>query len=96
MINAKAILGAVLTVGIVLAFIADADAHASPCEVRSAAHIAKHGGLAADSAWHVANGELPTCGEERTYSAPASQEDDRAQQRSDEGKSRYCRKRWFC
>lgn len=72
------------------------EAKAVPCEVRSAAHIAKHGGLAADSAWHVANGELPTCGEERTYSAPASQEDDRAQQRSDEGKSRYCRKRWFC
>lgn len=31
------------------------------CEVRSIAHTAEHGGLWADSAWHVARGELPTC-----------------------------------
>lgn len=31
------------------------------CEVRSDAHSAEHGGVYADSAWHVAHGERPTC-----------------------------------
>lgn len=31
------------------------------CEARSAAHIFGHGGITADSAWHVAHGELPSC-----------------------------------
>lgn len=37
-------------------------ANASPlCEYRSSVHVSEHGGLAADSAWHVAHGDLPTC-----------------------------------
>lgn len=32
-----------------------------PCEPRSASHIYSHGGIDADSAWHVAHGELPSC-----------------------------------
>lgn len=37
-------------------------AEASPgCEHRSAAHVAEHGGIDADSAWHVAHGQLATC-----------------------------------
>jgi hypothetical protein len=31
------------------------------CEVRSEAHQQAHGGLVADSAWHIKRGELPTC-----------------------------------
>ena len=61
------------------------------CEYRSAKHVAEHGGLAADSAWHVAHGELPTCD-------PDGQ--DRAKRSSGDGdrdkKSRFCRKRWWC
>lgn len=33
----------------------------TPCEPRSAAHVYEHGGITADSAWHVAHGELPSC-----------------------------------
>ncbi|AOT25580.1 hypothetical protein SEA_NORBERT_75 [Mycobacterium phage Norbert] len=72
-------------------------AQAGPtCEHRSAAHIAEHGGFAADNAWHIAHGDLPTCDSERhsddSPSAPTPQDDsDR-----DEGKSRFCRKHWFC
>jgi hypothetical protein len=66
-------------------------AKAVPCEHRSEAHVADHGGLAADSAWHVANGQLPTCGDGGGSTQRAEEPRD-----SDEGKSRYCRKRWFC
>jgi hypothetical protein len=52
------------------------------CEPRSATHIAQHGGQAADSAWHVARGERPTC--------------DRSDRHDDERKSRYCRRHWYC
>lgn len=31
------------------------------CEVRGPAHYDQHGGLAADSAYHVSHGERPTC-----------------------------------
>ncbi len=64
------------------------------CEVRSEAHALERGEtVASDSRWHVLNGELPTCGaEDVSRQAESSQYD------SDEagGKSRYCRKRWFC
>ena len=67
------------------------------CEVRSDAHIAKYGGLAKDSAEHIARGELPTCDpnppqEAQSHQAESSQYD------SDEPgkKSRYCRKKWYC
>lgn len=50
-------------------------AQASPaCEHRSAAHVAEHGGLTADSAWHIAHGDLPTC--DRAETEPSDQEDD--------------------
>ena len=62
------------------------------CEVRSPAHYEQHGGLKADSAWHVANGELPTCDGDGSPKAESSRYD------SDEPgkKSRYCRKKWWC
>ncbi|QJD52044.1 hypothetical protein PBI_MK4_72 [Mycobacterium phage MK4] len=74
-------------------------AQASPtCEYRSAAHIAEHGGLKADSAWHVAHGDRPTCDPDRhsdestVVKTPTNNDSDR-----DEGKkSRFCRKHWFC
>ncbi len=53
--------GGVLVMAAVACYLAP-DSHAAGCAERSAAHIAEHGGLYADSAWHVANGELPTCG----------------------------------
>lgn len=31
------------------------------CEHRSNAHIQRHGGMDADSSWHIAHGERPTC-----------------------------------
>jgi len=60
------------------------------CEVRSEAHYEKHGGLVADSAWHVSRGELPTC--------QPSERQEASRDKSEDGdkKSRYCRKRWFC
>lgn len=61
------------------------------CEVRSVAHQEAHGGLHADSTWHVSRGELPTCGAEGS-TAGASSHDEKDQ----DGKSRYCRKKWFC
>lgn len=75
-------------------------ADAAPlCEHRSAAHIAKHGGLRADSAWHVANGELPTCDPGESYRDSLKSEFGESSSETDkntERKSRYCRKRWFC
>lgn len=63
------------------------------CEVRSAEHAAAHGQtVAADSRYHVMNGELPTCGvEDQSPTQVASRDEYK-----DDGKSRYCRKRWFC
>ena len=68
------------------------------CEVRSQAHIAEHGGLAVDSSWHVARGERPTCGDEAPQQEPRREESagDRQGDNDSGGKSRYCRKHWFC
>ncbi|AER48270.1 hypothetical protein SEA_KOKO_85 [Mycobacterium phage Koko] len=59
------------------------------CEVRGEAHQLEHGGFKADSLWHVAHGERPTCGGEDSH---ARQGDDDHRDK----KSRYCRKHWFC
>ena len=81
-------------------------AEASPvCVHRSAAHAAEHGTTsAADSRSHVRNGERPTCGQEND----GRSDSDRERQRDSngeffwpfeddrDGKSRYCRRRWFC
>lgn len=84
-------------------------ANAAPlCEQRTAAHIAEHGGLAADSAWHLANGDLPTCGGqeqtrsndrtgvEETRRGGGSDQSGPKWNDDDEPKSRYCRKHFFC
>ncbi|WP_435405224.1 DUF7199 family protein [Mycolicibacterium houstonense] len=73
------------------------EAQAAPtCEHRSAEHVAAHGGLTADSAWHVSHGGLPTCGaEEGSTPAPTPvvvPEDEE----EDESKSRFCRRKWYC
>lgn len=72
---------------------ASAPADAAPCEHRSAAHVAEHGGLAADSAYHVAHGELPTCGNGERKASSETKNNDKP--KSDD-KSRYCRKHFFC
>jgi hypothetical protein len=69
-----------------------AEAHAAPqCEYRSEAHQSEHGGFEVDSAYHVAHGELPTCGQPESTQVTAP-----ADEHEDEDKSRYCRKRWYC
>ena len=90
----KAIAGAVLASAGLLGgmWVSTPEASAVPCEHRSAAHIAEHGGLAADSRWHVAHGQLPTCGAEQQQEAKPAPE----KKRDDGKKSRFCRKRWFC
>lgn len=70
-------------------------ASAAPaCEPRSEAHWSQHGGLKADSAWHVAHGERPTCTDQaRITPVPVPQEDDDTDK---DRKSRYCRQHWYC
>lgn len=74
----------------------------APCTHRSAAHIAQHGGIDTDSAWHVSHGDLPNCGgddaagntrddDHHEADEPASHHDD-----EDDGKSRFCRRHWYC
>ena len=58
------------------------------CELRSSVHQSEHGGLAADSAYHVSHGELPTC----EGADPEHRRDDH----EDNDKSRYCRKHIWC
>jgi len=72
------------------------EAKASICEHRSTAHGMEHGGTKFDSDWHVAHGDLPTCDAERqalSQPEPAIQDNNKP---SDEDKSRYCRKHWYC
>ena len=87
----RRVIAAVLIVGCSFGLSPSVASGSVGCEYRSAKHVAEHGGLAADSAWHVANGELPTCD-------PGGQ--DRAKRSSGDGgkdgKSRFCRKRWWC
>ncbi|QBP30563.1 hypothetical protein SEA_CHARM_82 [Mycobacterium phage Charm] len=66
-------------------------AAASPltCEVRSNAHVAEHGGLLADSSYHVSHGELPTCDGSQDQARKGG-DDNR------DNKSRFCRKKWYC
>ena len=67
------------------------EASAAPCTARSEAHIAEHGGVIADDAYHISRGELPNCRvDERSRREPKFSEDD------SESKSRYCSRRWFC
>lgn len=74
-----------------------AEASAVPCEHRSAAHSAEHGGINADSAWHVAHGQLPTCDAgETTSPAPTPVPVQGDDQTDTDEKSRYCRHRWYC
>lgn len=60
------------------------------CEVRSDAHAAEHGGLWADSAYHVSHGERPTCDPN-----PKASESKRDNDKHDD-KSRYCKRKWYC
>lgn len=59
------------------------------CEHRSSAHVAEHGGMVADNAWHVSHGDLPTCD-------TSEQRHDSSDDNDDEPKSRYCRRHWYC
>ncbi|QXN73921.1 membrane protein [Mycobacterium phage Eaglepride] len=66
------------------------------CEHRGIAHVERYGGLAKDSADHIARGELPTCDPyaEQSRETKASHDDDNDRDR--DRKSRFCRKRWWC
>ncbi|USL89210.1 hypothetical protein SEA_POOMPHA_80 [Mycobacterium phage Poompha] len=74
------------------------EASAGPaCEARGAAHVERYGGLAKDSADHIARGELPTCDPyaDQSRERKASHDDD-DNDRDRDRKSRFCRKHWFC
>ncbi|AVO22392.1 hypothetical protein PBI_SMEAGOL_79 [Mycobacterium phage Smeagol] len=89
------VVGAAMLAAVVLAPSARATEGFAGCTHRSAAHQAEHGGLKADSAWHVAHGDLPTCDQEKESESKhgsAGQGKDRGKDK----KSRYCRKRWYC
>ncbi|AFU20704.1 hypothetical protein SEA_CHUPACABRA_80 [Mycobacterium phage Chupacabra] len=85
---------ALLAIGVL---VGTPEASAGPaCEARGAAHVERYGGLAKDSADHIARGELPTCDpyaeQQREPERKASHDNDRDRDR----KSRFCRKHWFC
>ena len=67
------------------------EASAMPCVHRGIAHQAEHGGFAVDSAWHVANGELPTCDSSEPVADNDYQDNDNR-----EDNSRFCERHWFC
>lgn len=76
-------------------------AEASGCAHRSAKHVAEHGGLKADSAWHESHGQLPTCDNSNSSgnNSARSHDSDRNSSKDssdDERKSRWCRKHWYC
>ncbi|AFQ97389.1 site-specific recombination directionality factor RDF [Mycobacterium phage Rebeuca] len=87
-----ALLGAALLAG----GLGIAPASAAPlCEHRGAAHVERYGGLAKDSADHIARGELPTCDPYAEQSRePKARDNDNDRDR--DRKSRFCRKHWFC
>lgn len=99
----RTFVGGFVTVGLILFYLLSASvprSYAGPlCEARSAAHAAEHGTtVAADSRYHVARGELPTC-----EAQPQQRQENRSSSSSnssksyeDEGKSRHCRKHWYC
>lgn len=76
------------------------DASAAPlCEVRSAAHIAEHGGIHEDSRWHIARGELPNCDDSSNNAGSdhnSAGSDKKASSSDNDDKSRYCRKHVWC
>ncbi|QLF84465.1 hypothetical protein SEA_TOPANGA_73 [Mycobacterium phage Topanga] len=74
-----------------------APASAGPlCEHRGAAHVERYGGLAKDSADHIARGELPTCDPYAEQSRERKASHDNDNDRDRDRKSRFCRKHWFC
>jgi hypothetical protein len=88
---ATLVLIAAVAVG-VLAITQAPAAHAGPlCEARGQAHIDRHGGLAKDSADHIARGELPTCDPNPPKDTAKPNYSDH-----DDEKSRYCKRKWFC
>ena len=97
----RAVIAAGLALGLTFMAPGIGTAQAVPltCEHRSAAHVKDHGGLAEDSAWHVAHGELPTCGEEQSSETRTGQDEGfktEQDNQPDESKSRYCRQHWYC
>lgn len=92
--------GGLVVIAAVIALCNAPLAEASGCEHRSEAHAAEHGGLRLDSLWHESHGERPTCdlgnGRGRDIPTSSSRNDENSKDSSDEGKSRYCRRHWFC
>ena len=76
------------------------DADAAPCVNRSTAHAVDNGTtVAGDSRYHVLRGELPTCGHEQAGQSSSGYNGEtyrKSNDKRDGGKSRFCRKRWYC
>lgn len=85
---------------------APASAEAMPCLHRGRQHVVQHanGNVDADSRWHVLHGEPPTCEPGRSSDTESWEQRqdkiDRERHRrsigQDDGKSRYCRRHWYC
>lgn len=91
----RALLVAAITAGIVTV----TNAPAAHAEVSAAcwAHLAgksTHVTPAADRRYHLERGEESPCSEADAGWSTASS--DSGHRHDDEGKSRYCRKRWWC
>ncbi|AXC33344.1 hypothetical protein SEA_DUBLIN_70 [Mycobacterium phage Dublin] len=88
---------AIYLVGLMIVFFGNTTARADEwdCTPRSEKHVTEHGGLRADSIWHVAHGELPTC-EPKSAGRERSHDDSRKKEDEKDSKSKFCRKHWFC
>lgn len=84
-------LGLILTPVIASAGIAQADTSIT-CEDRGYRHYEENG-REKDTAFHVSRGELPTCHDDdkTTVSRPTKKS-----KKDRDGKSRFCRKHWWC
>ncbi len=63
------------------------------CDHREPGHAAKHGGQLADDEYHLRRGESVTCSDDQSHEIPKS---DEHKDNDDNGKSRYCRRHFFC
>lgn len=79
--------------------VAPAAVAAPTCENRGAGHRDRHGGIE-DDRYHLARGERVTCdkgsGKDSTRELERKPAPEQKSDKSDDKKSRYCRKRWYC
>lgn len=97
----RIIAGAVLALGLFLAAPGIGTAQAVPlvgCEHREPGHVDKHGGQLVDDEYHRSRGESVTCVPAETDTGSGSDETHKRPDNDNqaEGKSRYCRRHFWC